>query len=379
MNGKRIDRNIGIDLLRIIAMLFIIIQHVIQSLETFEFVFKENLNDNILLGVATNNIEIIMLNLLRQLGMLGNVIFFVCSCWFCVERKQKNGIYKSFKILFQTWMISIVILICYLIIDFKVISIKSIIKSVFPTLFCNNWYVTCYIIFLLIYPLVNIVISSINQKSHLKLVILTSGLWIVGDYFNKNLFFSSFVLTWIAIYILISYLKIYCKDKINEKKIGIILAIIGWSGYFLQLLITNYAGVHFSDYCSINILKWNVLPNPFYLMIAIGSIIIFSSLRFKLNFINEFAKLTLYIYLIHENYLFRTYTRPYIWRWIYVNLGFSNLFFEILAFSILLMIISAILGMIFEMLCNKKINCFIQKCFSIIQEYYLKIERVLIN
>lgn len=49
--------------------------------------------------------------------------------------------------LVEIWTVSIIILIITYIILRGDISTKIILKSVFPTLFANNWYMTCYLLF----------------------------------------------------------------------------------------------------------------------------------------------------------------------------------------------------------------------------------------
>ncbi|MDD6401348.1 MAG: acyltransferase family protein, partial [Lachnospiraceae bacterium] len=144
-------RKSGIELLKIIAILLIVINHVTQTLGSINQVI--GYKDYVLsLENATKDIQVIILILLRQTGSLGNSIFFVCSAWFLVEKKGDSK-EKAFSLLSTVWVISIIFMCIYMIICPSSLSIKEIMKGIFPTLFASNWYMTCYIIFLFIYPL----------------------------------------------------------------------------------------------------------------------------------------------------------------------------------------------------------------------------------
>ena len=156
--NENFDRQSGIELLKIIAIFLIVISHVTQSLE------NESLQFGIIhLGQATTDIQILILTLLRQAGVLGNNIFFVSSAWFLVE-KTGYGRRKAFSILCTVWGISILMLSIYLCVGPYALTMSDIIKQILPTCFANNWYMTCYIIFLFIYPWLNKLLALTDQK-----------------------------------------------------------------------------------------------------------------------------------------------------------------------------------------------------------------------
>ena len=98
--------------------------------------------------------------LFRQSGALGNTIFFVCSAWFLID-KDRYARKKAFLLGINVWIISILFLIIYLCGDFN-LRIKDFIYEIFPNTFSSNWYITCYIIFLFIYPWLNKLINNLN-------------------------------------------------------------------------------------------------------------------------------------------------------------------------------------------------------------------------
>ena len=82
--NKQQVRDSGIELLKIIAIIMIVIQHVIQTLgaENLSISYQDYVLD---ITHATTNIQHFVLICMRSLGCLGNSIFFVCSAWFLLE------------------------------------------------------------------------------------------------------------------------------------------------------------------------------------------------------------------------------------------------------------------------------------------------------
>lgn len=321
------------------------------------------------IGSATTDINAIILMLFSQFGALGNNIFFVCSAWFLVNVK-KTARKKGFSLLCTVWAISVIVLMIYLGLGQHNISLKGIIKCLFPTTFSNNWYMTCYIIFLFICPYLNRIIANVNQKEHHRIVLFSSALWIFADYLHETLFFPSVVLLWSTIYFLVSYLKLYCQRITTSKRAGLILILIGVSGFIGQVLVTNYLGLHIRI-LNDKVLRWNSNCNPFYIMIALGSLIIALQSKLRNKGINYLSSLSLFIYLLHENYLFREYTRPYIWQWIYTTFGYKHVILLDLGFAVVLFLVATIISAIYKETIQRLFSKVSDKLYAILGKMYL--------
>lgn len=370
-------RKSSIELLKIVAIFLIVISHVTQTLgsENTHVGYQDYV---ILLGNATTDIQVVILMLLRQTGALGNSIFFVCSAWFLVGKKVDTK-EKAFSLMSTVWVISIIIMCIYLIVCPSYLSIKDIIKQIFPTCFANNWYMTCYIIFLFIYPLINKLIDIIDQKQLLRITLFCSALWIIMDYVKGDLFFPSVLILWISIYFLIAYLKIYCAHIMQNIRVGITVLIIGIIGYIAQVVVTNYVGLYLIDAFSDDVLRWNTNCSPFYIMISIGSIIIALQMEYKVKFINYISSLSMLVYLIHENYLFRFYTRPAIWQYLYTNFGYSHVVLLDLGVAVILFIVSTIISMIYKETLQRAVTVVSKRIYLCIVKVYSKVETAILK
>ena len=114
---------------------------------------------------------------------------------------------------------------------------KEIIRSLFPITFQNNWFITAYIIFIIIVPYLNIIIKNLTQKQLFRLSsILFILYFMIG--FVKNSYYLTELIIFIIIYLIVNYFKLYMEYFWNNKKRCMLIVIIR----FLQLnsfTITN--------------------------------------------------------------------------------------------------------------------------------------------
>lgn len=365
--GNLKQRESGIEMLKIFAIGLIVISHVINSL------CKENVyigyNDYIVdLSHATTSISNFFIILMMYFGVLGNSLFFICSAWFLLDSKKCSG-KKIMNMLTDIWVISILIMVVMIIIlGRESISYKLIIKSIFPTTFANNWYLTAYILFYMIHGLLNKLILGMSQQQLLMSASVLGFLYICCDFIKGDLFFSSILILWVAIYFIIAYLKYYCPKLCENKKVNMILFIVGILGNITIVLLTNMLGLKISFFND-KVLHWKVNYNPFIIMVAVSSFNLARNCHKKNSTINKIAKCSLLIYIIHENLLLRTYIRPYIWKLIYNNFGYSNLFFWTMLFSIILFGVALLLSLFYQ----KTIQYFTFKLSSIFFELISKV------
>ena len=83
-------RQSGVELLKIIGIILVIIRHVVQTLTTgsAEWVIDiyKGIRDPITFIVA----------FLRYSGALGNILFFTCSAWYLLDKEKTN--YQKWRI-----------------------------------------------------------------------------------------------------------------------------------------------------------------------------------------------------------------------------------------------------------------------------------------
>ena len=314
-------RNSSIELLKIIGIILVVVSHVVQTLSDTEtyMPYHDYIVD---LRLATTNIQYLILSMLQYSGSFGNTVFFVCSAWYLLDSDKTNK-RKILQMLLDIWVISIIFLIIVYILRDGDIELYTMINQIFPTLYENNWYMTCYILFYLVHSFLNMIIMKVDKPILLKTVLVMLCLYFVINYLqNRYFYYNSALIVWVVIYFTIAYMKLYLVDISNNIKFNICIFIIGCVGNYGMVILTNILGLHISIFSSA-LLHWNSKGNPFILLMVVGLFNIARNVHIESRVINYVSRLSMLIYIIHENMLLRTYYRPMMWQYVYENMGYE--------------------------------------------------------
>ena len=364
---KRNKRNSSIELLKIISLLAIVVSHITQTLVNS----KSGNPYAIDIAHASMDSRVLILSLLRYLGSFGNTVFFASTAWFLVDNKGFKA-KKILPLIANTWIISIAILVTSLLIGSD-ISGKNILRSIFPIILQTNWYITYYIVFYLLHPLLNSAIQKLSQRQHLRVAIFSSVAFILLCSLKSELLCGTKLMTWIAIYMDIAYFKKYALELFNSKKANLVSIAIGAVGTVVLLLVTNFAGLHITA-ISDKLQHWATIQNPFIILMAMGIFNLVRQKEFTSKVINTIASVSLYVYIIHENIIIRTYLRPAIWTEIYNRIGHNYLYVVILCMSLAFFVVSTILGLIYSKTVQRIVNSVIEKLYAPAKLVVLRIE-----
>ena len=349
-----VKRESSIELLKIFSMFLIVICHVAQTVNHLNL-------EEFPLNSATTDIKTFIMAFFLHLGGLGNCIFIICSVWFLVD---KNKIYtkKCLQIIFDVFVISIAILFCSLI-SGAPISKTEIIKSLFPTTFANNWYVTCYILFLLAVPYLNKILHSISKKELLRInIVFITLYWIIN--FIVDSFFYTHIILFISLFFITAYVKKYMPDFQQNVKMNLICLFVGLFGFIILMCITNYLGLKI-EFMNKKLLYWSHSINPFFLLIAMALFNLFKRIDFSNKVVNLISSVTLFVYLIHENLIVKRHLRTYIWIRIIDSYSLDFILIEELIYAIVWFVVSMLISLLYKftigrittMLTDKIYNC----------------------
>ena len=340
INSKRES---GVELLKVLAIFGIIICHCYTS-----FSVATNYDNVCFFEISNFSVlERFIMQIIITLGYIGNTIFFVCSSWFLVD-KQSNKKDKIISIILNNLIISIIISICYIISGSNLTN-EQLIKTLFPLTNENNWYITCYAIFYLIYPYINLILNKIEKKEHLTIsLIIFTMYFVVAFFFLPDSFYVNKLISFIAIYVIVSYIKKYKKGFCDNIKQNIILFIIS-SLCFYGIIFLNFAIV------PINI-TWHTINNPFFLIMSISLLNIFRKFNFHSNIINTVSGLSLFIYIIHDNFIFRDSGREQLASYFMINYGTDNIILKIMLFALLLFILVSFISYCYKKIIGERID-----------------------
>lgn len=343
-------RNSSIELLRIIAMLFIILSHY-------------SVHGGFRLDTINNDFNRYILQVII-LGNLGVDIFVLISGYFIV--KSKYSFKKIIQLVSQVLCYSILFYIIFILIGNTTFSVKSCIKAIFPTIFQEYWFFTTYIILYLFTPYINKFLNYIPRKIHFRLIVTMLILWSIIPTFTTSDMYGNTVLQFLMLYMIGAYIRLYPDNLLSrEKSISRILVI---SCIILLLLSTLILDTILHKYSSYFYSRTSIL----IVGLAIGLLITFLKFNISCNkIINTIGGCTFGVYLIHDN----NYVRSWIWVDTLKNYTYADSNFMIV--HILLAVISVfIICTIIELL-RKKL---IEKPFMIlVDKYYDKVKHSIKN
>lgn len=364
-------RNSRIELIKIFAIILIILCHSMPDGSIGE---KAGI---IYLGVATTDISIFIMNYILNLGQIGNLIFIVCSSWFLLENDKVNT-KKMIHITGDCTVISILFVIFFIGIGYELPG-YVILKQFMPVIYSGAWYVTCYLLFLLILPSLNILIKGMEKQNLLLVnVVLVLLYCAIGFAENSGLFFYSNLIGFIVVYFIVAYIKQYKNNYISNFKSCIILIFTGVACWITLSILLNVLGLY-SGFFYYRLGYLNKIINPFFIMIAIGA---FGLANRKMSYhksINWFASMSLLIYMIHCNRIIRDYIRFDIFEYIYVRFSYNNIFIWIFIYAFASFVLGTVGAILYRYILMKPVHRFSEYIADIIRKIYKKVERMILK
>lgn len=366
------QRNSSVELLKVIGIVLIVISHVLQTLHNS--IELSGVQDYVLdLSAATTNVQYLLLAMLRYGGIVGNTIFFVCSAWFLLDSKSASK-KKILQLLLDIWVVSMVILGIVYLLRGGAIDSKLLVRQFLPTAFHNNWYMTCYLLFYPMHPYLNRLIGQLSQKALLRASLVLSVLYLGINFLNFfGDFFASQLILWVTIYFVIAYMKYYLPGLSGSVKCSLVLFGIGFLGTYGLILLTNFLGLHISRFQN-DLLRWNVNWNPFVIIMAIGLLNLARSIHFESRTVNRIAKLSMLIYIIHENTLLGLYYRPLMWQWVYLHPGYQFILLWAFVLAAIVFAFALIAGFLYQSTLQKCTAKAVNRLYPLLQKSYGKLE-----
>ena len=365
------ERASGIESLKVFAIILIVLSHVAQT--TLK---NPRVVQTIDLSHGTDNLQYLLLVFFFHFGKWGNSIFFTCSAWFLLssDRYDKR---KWFFMLFEIWVISVTILAVTFYFIKNEISATYIIKSCLPTFYGNNWYLTCYLLFYPIHPILN---SIINQMDKPALFRTSITLFIIYFFFSLvgGSFFGSTIIYWITIYFVIAYSKIHLNRYTSNLRLNITVMVVSLICSIGLIVVTNELCLRYSFFKG-QLNRWNVNNNPFFFTLSFSMFLIASKIELKSTVINYISSLSLLIYILHENIILRTYFRPIMINYIDTHFGYSNISFWVFVCAVLLFIISVIITALYQKMFQKYIKQASKVLYCWLRRCYLSAEQIIVS
>ncbi len=353
MNGQsertaRDARLSNIEALRLLATAIVIVCHIAQTVLKTDNPYTP-LHDYVLdLSSGAANGQELALLLFFYCGRWGNMIFLVCSVWFLLDSDEWDR-RKWLGMLAEIWAVSVCMLLCALPVMRGRLSPQLILRSLLPTVFGNNWFLTCYLLFYPIHPLLNRALGRMGDRA---LTLCAGGLFVIffvilpfgGDaVFTAPVYWADTYLSWIAIYFLIAWEKRCARRAADSVPLNALLLAVSLAVFFGSVLWLNRLCAREALYEG-RMFCLNNSNNPFLLLPPLALFNLARQRPFINGKLNRLAGLSLLIYVIHENVILRYYLRPRIMSEIRLHLGYAHIAGWVLLLSAATFALSALLA-----------------------------------
>lgn len=289
---KRIE---GIDLLRIISMLMIVMLHVL-------------LHGGILDAVLPGTTNYGLVWLLETAAYCGVNCYALISGYVGLKSQ-----YRYSSIIYLWIQVSGINLLCtafFYIMEPEAVEKWGILRAVFPVLNDTYWYFTAYFALFFFIPFLNYLVQSLEQQQMKRLLLSSVILFsVLPTIANADIFriSSGYSASWLAVlYLAGAYICRYKNTTKNFKGIYVLIylgcVLLSWCSKIGIEYVNRQNGLFLDSEC---FLKYT---SPFILIAAVSLLLLFKDLKIssgisKLNF--RIALLTFGVYLWHDNPLIR--------------------------------------------------------------------------
>lgn len=283
-------RNSNLEIYRILCMFFIVLHHFAVH----------GLDGNEEIGNGINKYIVDILSFGGKIGVNG---FVLISGYFM--SKSKYSIKKYLRLEGEVWFYSVIALGASILFSKAGYNggIMTVIKAVLPVLMNEYWFVTSFIVLMILSPFLNFVIQNLKQNQYRNLLFVLFILCSVIPTFVTSDLTSS--LTWfVFLYLTAGYVRFYHNDfagnnAIRHALIGILGILILWCSSTL----INWVGIYFGKERILSYSRhFMSMESIIVLVIAYELFMTFLCMKkFSNNIVNKIAGAAFGVYLIHDN------------------------------------------------------------------------------
>lgn len=330
------------EFLRIVAMLLIVTTHFLYA-------------GSLVIPLPARSLSSAFHNALQMSGQIGVTLFVLISAYFLTTSKQNN--YRRIvnlwiQVFFYSCFGFVSFLFCTRVmriscIDYQAVSLRMIATTLLPIVFNEYWFITAFVVLMLLAPYVNILLNALNKRQTSSLIMLNIAVTFLWKFANPSIQYFTDVSYLLALYLIGSYIRRYHETIM---RISIIQALSVSVSCFALCVLGNYAIEH-------GITPTRQLQYPGNLFTAgpgaspILSVIVASvwflyfvqhvtqhspTLSKTGDAIRILAPATFGVYLIHEHYLLK----PLIWAIVFRTPVFHNGMLVTIIMSLLLIVLT---------------------------------------
>lgn len=304
------NRSSNIELFRILLMLSIVAHHYVVNSGVFDVVSQTpyDWHDYFLL-------------LFGMWGKIGINCFVLITGYFMC--KSEITIRKFLQLFLEVLFYKIVCYVCFYISGYEVFSIRGLLHSLNPISSLTHGFVSCFLVYYLLIPFVNILVQNLTKKQHQLLIIICMLFTVILPHCNRYVIEFNYVEWFVIIHVIASYIRFYHDVSNPLANTQGVLYIIG--GILLRILSVVIMMVGYEN--GIAKMRWMyewVIDSNALLAVVVSLMLFygFKNLHIKQSkVINYIASSTFAVLLIHAN---SDAMRQWLWRDVCQNVEMIN-------------------------------------------------------
>lgn len=277
------------------------------------------------MSVQPASLKSIFLYILGAWGKTGINCFVMITGYFMC--KSQITLRKFLKLLLQIVFYDVVITAVFIAFGYEPYPMMHMLKELLPIQSIGDGFTSCYLMFYLLIPFMNVLIKNMNQRQHLNLVIVLLFIYTILGTIPKIEVTMNYVSWFCVLYFIASYIRLYPIPQKNNVKLW------GWNSIALVILsMLSVASIavlsqHYGKGIG-KIYYFMADTNKIFpVLISITSFLFFKEIKIPQNkFINTVAASTFGVLLIHAN---SDTMRQWLWKTVCNNAGMysSNLIY----------------------------------------------------
>lgn len=295
IDTNSIVRSSNIELYRIIVMLLIISHHYVVNSGLMDCINTD--------PFSSSSVFLLLFGMWGKTGI--NCFVLITGYFMCTS---KISLKKFLKLLLQVEFYNLTIYLVFFSVGYMDFDIKSFVKTIFPINSITDGFTSCFLLFYLCIPFLNVLIRNLSKKMHRYLLLLSLGIYsILG---TAHIPISMNYVTWFCVLFFIgSYIRLY-KDDFRYFN--------NWYVCLLSILLSCLSVVliaYFAAYLQRELPYYYMVSDSNHLMAIVTSVCLFLyflNLNIKYHkWINILAASTFGVFLIHTN---GDIMRQWLWK-----------------------------------------------------------------
>lgn len=292
---NKTPRNYGIDLLRILSMLGVVLLHV--------------MNHGGILGIAQSPAKFSLVWFLEVLAYPAVNCFVLISGYVGYRGEKLYPRLKSLlSLMFTVVFYNFAFYALFTLLRPETFTLKELFLNLFPTYGNKYWFFTTYFGLFLLSPMLNLLVYRSDRKLAL-LFFLVLGLFTAVSIHRGNFFLMDgySVLWFVFMYLAGALIRKYALEtRISGKLCGIVISA-SFAVTWLSRVLLHFAASPALQQHSGHLVNY---VSPTVVLLAMGLLILFSRVKLSARacaLVSFLASSAFSVYLIHDNYYVRIY------------------------------------------------------------------------